>query len=139
MPRQAAPAQTDTAAAAPSGAGGDEYRVRAGDTLSRIAGRTQRQGVSLDQMLVSLYRGNPQAFVENNMNRLKAGVVLSVPSADTAKAVTPTEAREVIPRPGERAGADRGRHGPAGRLPSDGAAGRELPNHDGHVGTRPTA
>src|SRR6185295_15234389 len=74
----------------------DEYRVRSGDTLSRIAGRTQRQGVSLDQMLVSLYRGNSHAFIENNMNRLKSGVLLSVPSADAAKAITPGEAREVI-------------------------------------------
>jgi pilus assembly protein FimV len=92
---------TDTAAspapAAPTGAdSADEYRVRPGDTLSRIAGRTQRPGVSLDQMLVSLYRGNPQAFIGDNMNRLRSGAVLSVPSADTAKGVAPTEAREVI-------------------------------------------
>jgi Tfp pilus assembly protein FimV len=32
--------------------------------------------VSLDQMLVSLFRGNPQAFAGDNMNRLKAGAVL---------------------------------------------------------------
>ena len=30
------------------------------------------------------------------MNRLKSGVVLSVPSADEAKAISPTEARQVI-------------------------------------------
>ena len=76
--------------------GADSYQVRAGDSLSRIAARTQRAGVSLDQMLVSLYRGNPQAFVENNMNRLKSGVVLSVPSADAAKAIATSEARQVI-------------------------------------------
>jgi len=75
---------------------GETYRVRSGDTLSRIAARTQRPGASLDQMLVSLYRGNPQAFVDNNMNRLRAGVVLAVPNAATAKAVPPNEAREVI-------------------------------------------
>jgi pilus assembly protein FimV len=76
--------------------GADEYKVKPGDSLSRIASRTQRAGVSLDQMLVSLYRGNPDAFVENNMNRLRSGVVLSVPSADTAKGVSPSEARQVI-------------------------------------------
>ncbi|HJV59420.1 MAG TPA: FimV/HubP family polar landmark protein, partial [Albitalea sp.] len=87
----------ETAAApAPAPAGVDEYRVRPGDTLSRIAGRTQRPGASLDQMLVSLYRGNPQAFIENNMNRLRSGAVLSVPSAEQAKSVTPGEAHEVI-------------------------------------------
>jgi pilus assembly protein FimV len=81
---------------APAAAGADDYKVRPGDSLSKIAARTQRPGVSLDQMLVSLYRGNPQAFMDNNMNRLKAGVVLAVPSADAAKGVTPNEARQVI-------------------------------------------
>lgn len=74
----------------------DEYRVRSGDSLSRIAGRMQRPGVSLDQMLVSLYRGNPQAFMGDNMNRLKAGAVLQVPSAEQAARVSQAEAREVI-------------------------------------------
>ena len=91
----AAPAAPRSTARAPAG-GADEYRVRTGDTLSSIASRTQRPGVSLDQMLVSLFRGNSQAFVDNNMNRLKAGVVLAVPSAEAAKAVPPTEARQEI-------------------------------------------
>jgi len=100
-PRAPASAAADgapatAAAKAPAGPAGDEYRVRPGDSLSRIAGRTHRQGVSLDQMLVSLYRGNSHAFIGNNMNRLRAGVVLSVPSAEAAKAVTPSEAREII-------------------------------------------
>jgi len=91
-----APAATREPRTADAGAGADEYKVKPGDSLSRIATRTQRQGVSLDQMLVSLYRGNPQAFVDNNMNRLKAGVVLAVPSAESAQGVTTTEARQVI-------------------------------------------
>jgi len=77
-------------------AGADTYRVKAGDSLSRIASRTMRPGVSLDQMLVSLYRGNPDAFIGNNMNRLKSGVVLSVPGAESARSVTTPEARQVI-------------------------------------------
>jgi pilus assembly protein FimV len=47
-------------------------------------------------MLVSLYRGNPQAFIDNNMNRLKAGIVLNLPDAAAAKEVAPDEARQVI-------------------------------------------
>ncbi|MFT3954811.1 MAG: FimV/HubP family polar landmark protein [Piscinibacter sp.] len=61
-----------------------------------MAGKTQRGGVSLDQMLVSLYKANPEAFVGNNMNRLKSGSVLSVPSAEDAKAVSSAEARQLI-------------------------------------------
>src|ERR1019366_616606 len=78
------------------GAGVDEVQVRSGDTLSRIASRTQRQGVSLDQMLVALFRANPSAFMGENMNRLKAGAVLSGPSAETAQAVANPEARKTI-------------------------------------------
>jgi len=91
-PQPARPA----ASAAPASAGGDTVRVARGDSLSRIAGRTAPSGVSLDQMLVSLFRTNPDAFVGDNMNRLKAGSVLTVPSADEAGKVTPQEAREVI-------------------------------------------
>lgn len=93
-PRVAAAPSADTGTE--TGSGADEYKVKPGDTLSRIAGNTRRQGVSLDQMLASLYQGNPDAFLNNNMNRLKAGAVLAVPSAETAKAITPTEARQLI-------------------------------------------
>ncbi|MBC7995057.1 MAG: hypothetical protein H7Z15_17645 [Rhizobacter sp.] len=85
-----------TAPSSPAEPIGDEYTVRPGDSLSRIAGRSQRPGVSLDQMLASLYQANPEAFVNSNINRLKSGVVLAVPSAETAKAVTPAEARQLI-------------------------------------------
>ena len=86
-----------TAVAGGAGAGGpDEYRVRSGDSLSKIAGRTQRPGVSLDQMLVSLFRANPDAFIGANMNRLKAGVVLSVPSSEAVQGTPAGEARQTI-------------------------------------------
>jgi pilus assembly protein FimV len=74
----------------------DEYQVKAGDSLSKIAGRVKPEGISLDQMLVALYRANPEAFGGKNMNRLRAGQVLSVPSAETAGAIANGEARSVI-------------------------------------------
>jgi pilus assembly protein FimV len=53
-------------------------------------------GVSLDQMLVALFRANPDAFMGENMNRLKAGVVLDVPRAATADQVDGRDARRMI-------------------------------------------
>ncbi len=91
---KAPPPPAPTAAA--TGAVGDTYLVRPGDTLTRIASRTRQGTVSLDQTLVSLYRGNPQAFVGENMNRLKAGALLKVPTADAAAAIDAAEARQVI-------------------------------------------
>jgi pilus assembly protein FimV len=88
-----APARAPAPAASASA---DEVRVRSGDTLSSIASNNARSGVSLDQMLVSLFRANPRAFMGENMNRLKAGALLSVPSADEAGKVSSAEAREII-------------------------------------------
>jgi pilus assembly protein FimV len=76
--------------------GADTYQVKPGESLSRVAARTQRPGVSLDQMLVSLFRGNPQAFIAENINKLKAGAVLTVPSAEQAAQIAQAEAREII-------------------------------------------
>ncbi|WP_234814637.1 FimV/HubP family polar landmark protein [Noviherbaspirillum denitrificans] len=73
-----------------------EYRVRSGDTLARIAGQVKPGGVSLDQMLVALYQSNPDAFVGNNMNRLKAGQILSVPDAEKARSISQSEAHGIV-------------------------------------------
>ena len=82
--------------ASPSVAGADQYEVRPGDSLSQIALDRQRPGVSLDQMLAGLYRANPEAFVKGNINKVMAGAVLKVPSADEARAMSSAEARRLI-------------------------------------------
>jgi pilus assembly protein FimV len=70
--------------------------VRKGDTLTKLAAKLQREGVSLDQMIVGLFRANPDAFIGNNMNRLKSGVSLAVPSADLTQSSSANEARQFI-------------------------------------------
>ncbi len=87
-PPRAIATEPTTPSRAQAPAGPDDYMVKRGDTLSEIAARNQRPGVSLDQMLVSLYSANPKAFVGENMNRLRSGVVLALPSADVAKDVS---------------------------------------------------
>jgi pilus assembly protein FimV len=76
--------------------GGRRYQVRPGDTLYRVASRNPAQGVSLDQMLVGLYRANPDAFIERNVNRLRAGSVLSVPAADEVRDLTAGDAKRLL-------------------------------------------
>lgn len=80
----------------PAVAAGGEYEVRPGDSLSKVAARTQVSGISLDQMLVGLFRNNPDAFIDGNMNRLKAGSVLQVPGSEALSSVSPGEARQII-------------------------------------------
>lgn len=66
------------------------YTTNAGDTLSRIAGRMQVDGVSLDQMLRALYLANKDAFIDGDINKLKVGAELKSPSAaDFAAATAP--------------------------------------------------
>jgi len=47
-------------------------------------------------MLVALYRNNADAFSANNMNRLRAGAVLQIPSREAAAAIPEAEARRVF-------------------------------------------
>jgi pilus assembly protein FimV len=69
----------------PSDSKADEYKVKSGDTLGKIAAQLKPVDVSLDMMLVALYRANPDAFIGQNMNRLKSGQILSVPDSATIK------------------------------------------------------
>ena len=94
-PAQAKPVRTASEPKADA-YGSDEYKVKKGDSLAKIANQYRASGVSLDQMLVALYRANPDAFINKNMNRLRAGQILSVPEADTAKSVGQSEAKGVV-------------------------------------------
>ncbi|WP_229506369.1 FimV/HubP family polar landmark protein [Massilia sp. BJB1822] len=91
-----APAASPAASQAKPAAQEDEYRVKQGDTLGRIARQLKPSDVSLDMMLVALYRANPEAFSGKNMNRLKSGTILRVPDADSARATAQGEAHGVV-------------------------------------------
>lgn len=69
--------------------------VRPGETLRKIAGETQYEGVSLEQMLVGLFRKNPDAFIGQNINRLKAGAILGLPEKSAVEAVTDAAAKNI--------------------------------------------
>jgi pilus assembly protein FimV len=79
-----------------TGGGDQQVTVQPGDTASKIAGAYKSADVSLDQMLVALLRANPDAFIGGNVNRIKAGAVLDVPSASQAGSVPTSEARRTV-------------------------------------------
>ncbi|MFN0039111.1 MAG: FimV/HubP family polar landmark protein [Burkholderiales bacterium] len=95
-----APTMFDQGSAMPSSvqqAGADAYGpVKSGDTLGKIARAVGQGGVNLDQMLVMLFRKNPDAFSGTNMNRLKTGKILQVPSPQELEEVTASQARKEI-------------------------------------------
>ena len=91
-----APAAPPPTPAVTGGAATERVTVRPGDTAGRIAAATKAPTVSLEQMLVAMLQANPQAFVGNNMNRLRAGAVLDLPSAESAASIEQQQARQTV-------------------------------------------
>ena len=92
-----APAEAPSSAAVSAG-GGDSYEVRRGDSLSAIARRlSASSGVRPEQLMLGIYRNNSDAF-EGDMNRLRAGAVLRVPSGADLAAISPSEASGEVRR-----------------------------------------
>lgn len=73
-----------------------QVTIKSGDTASKIANRTKADGVSLDQMLVALLRANPDAFVRENVNRIRSGAVMTIPTAEQALSVSASEATQTV-------------------------------------------
>jgi pilus assembly protein FimV len=70
--------------------------VQPGDTLHKIAAGVRPQGVDLDQVLVSIFRSNPDAFIRNNMNLLRTGKILRIPEASELSKVSAGEAANEV-------------------------------------------
>lgn len=93
------PATTAAPAAevAASNAGGT-YRVRNGDTAYAIARHNLPAGVDIDQMLRAMQQANPQAFMHDNVNDLKRGAILRIPTRSEASEISVSAARAAVRR-----------------------------------------
>ena len=58
------------------------YQVKAGETLGDIAGRIENRSMSLWPAVNAIFEANPDAFIDNDPNKLKAGSWLTIPSFD---------------------------------------------------------
>lgn len=93
------PVASPSAAPAPRSVAGGESTygpVQPGDTLHKIAVGVKPEGVSLDQVLVGIYRSNREAFIRNNMNLLRTGRILRIPDAAEIAQIPPAEAGNEI-------------------------------------------
>ena len=83
----AGPAEAQQAAGATYGP------VQRADTLWELALRFRGEArVNARQAMIAILRANPGAFVDGNINALRSGVTLRVPTAAEMEAVTPDEA-----------------------------------------------
>ena len=71
-------------------------RVKPGDTANKIALEHKPARLSLEQMLVALLRANPQAFIQENINWLKTGALLQLPSEEEVLVTSPEQARDIV-------------------------------------------
>ena len=87
--RAAAP----VASSAPSRLEGDQYRVGRDDTLWDIAAQARPSGaLSVHQTMLAIQDLNPNAFLDGNINRMKSGQVLRLPSEEQIRSRSQADA-----------------------------------------------
>ena len=85
-----------------SGTDGSPVRVKKNDTLWGIAKENRPSNeVTIRQTMLAIQRHNPQAFIRNNINLLKAGQILKIPNVSQIRALSATEVQEEIARQNE--------------------------------------
>lgn len=67
--------------------------VKANDTAWSIARDMRPAGVTMEQMMMALLEANPAAFVDNDINRLRRGKILRVPTIDEIQRLSRAQAR----------------------------------------------
>ena len=77
----AMPQRDYTSATVLSPVPGSRYMIGREDTLWRIASLARPQGASVQQTMLDIQRLNPDAFVNGNINTVKAGYIVYLPSA----------------------------------------------------------
>jgi len=70
--------------------------IQRGDTLGKVSQQYKPADVSLERMLVALYRANANEFDDKNMNRIRAGKILRLPSQEEIDSVEQTDAVKEI-------------------------------------------
>ncbi|OGA69189.1 MAG: hypothetical protein A3G83_10915 [Betaproteobacteria bacterium RIFCSPLOWO2_12_FULL_68_20] len=93
-PRPALEAKPLEVAPAPQPVG--TYEVKKDDTLGAIARRNLPPGVTLNQMLMALFRANREAFIRDNINLVRAGRILSIPDGAAISSVDPEDAKRLV-------------------------------------------
>lgn len=77
---------------------GAEYLVKRNETLWAIASRAAPVGATVQETMLDIQRLNPDAFIGNNINQLKAGYVLVLPARDQISERAPEEVVAAITR-----------------------------------------
>ena len=98
LPPPPAPVVAPPPPPAPSPANNGQYGpVAAGQTLWSIANSVRSDSaLSVNQMMLAILRSNPEAFDQDNINRLKSGSVLRIPDHDEVSRLSPEQAAALV-------------------------------------------
>ena len=97
----AIPAQASTPAAPPID--GTIGAVQANDTAWGIAlAHRPDRSISVQQMMLALLRANPAAFINENVNQLRRGAILRMPSPEEMDSLGPRDAVDEFQRQHQR-------------------------------------
>lgn len=64
---------------------GETYQTQSGDVFGKVAQRYQPEGVSLKKVMAAFYAANPDAFLNGDMNQLKVGQTLLIPTEEAMR------------------------------------------------------
>jgi pilus assembly protein FimV len=113
-------------------------KVGVGATLHGIASRVSSSGnAGLERTMIAIFRANPRAF-EGNINRLRLGAVLTIPSFPEVSKISAADANQEIRLQMETWNASTKFVGPAKPVPPAAAAPAPVP-YEAQIPTEPAA
>lgn len=90
------PQRSFNSTTSPAAIPGSRYMIHRDDTLWGIASSARPSGTSVHQTMLDIQRLNPNAFIGGNINRIKAGYIIYLPTEDEISSGDPSAAlREV--------------------------------------------
>ncbi len=81
------PSRDFNAGVSGSPAPGTRYMINRDETLWEIALAARPEGASVHQTMLDIQRLNPDAFIDGNINRIKAGYIVYLPSSAEISAI----------------------------------------------------
>jgi len=68
------------------------FKVKRGQSLWIVADRTRGESTTVHQMMMAVFAENPRAFIKGDINKLKAGATLTIPSGELRNVLSRSEA-----------------------------------------------
>lgn len=123
--------------AAPGRTPATTVNVGSGENLLSIARRYAIPDATDFQMVVAIWRANPKAFIQNNMNLVRAGDVLRIPSPSEVRAIDERQAQQIYLEQADAFADYRSRI--AAQVRSVKAAGEDVQKSTGQLTAAPSA